>query len=311
MRSRVFLSCGQAKGTDEADIAHQIGQRIEALGFACYVAIGDQTLASIRENIFRQLELAQYFLFIDFKREQIIARGATTSTHCRGSLFSHQELGLASYLELPCLVFQEAGLLTRDGMLGAFQANAIEFTDRKNLPRVVADVVREKCEKGEWAPDWAGSLSLHVAAKPFADAHQGDAQGPVFRHFHGVVRNNHRSKLALNCYVVLESITPTDGGKANPIDPIEVKWAGSTLPSVIVAANSERRFDAFKVAAANPARIYFNVPWCDSSEFRPLIDGTGAFKFTFGAYSSNFAPAHSEFIVRNVGSLDSIDFAES
>ena len=33
-RARVFISCGQAKGTDEETIAVEIGRRVAELGFA-------------------------------------------------------------------------------------------------------------------------------------------------------------------------------------------------------------------------------------------------------------------------------------
>jgi hypothetical protein len=50
----------------------------------------------------RQLETSDYFLFIDFKRERIRCPNIF-----RGSLFTNQELAIASFLGLESIVFQE------------------------------------------------------------------------------------------------------------------------------------------------------------------------------------------------------------
>jgi hypothetical protein len=138
MKAKIFLSCGQSKGTDEPELAEKIATRIRELGFDCYFAVFDQSLIGLRESIFRQIETSEYFVFVDFKREKICADGIEPID--RGSLFSHQELGVASYLELPCLVFQEKGVNQLDGMLSCLQANAHPFTDRALLLNVIADM---------------------------------------------------------------------------------------------------------------------------------------------------------------------------
>src|SRR5437773_503907 len=141
-RARVFISCGQTKNSSELETAHKISERLEELGFEPYIAVEEQTLSGLRENIFRQLRIADYFVFVDFKRERLVPRGRTgrsTGLQHRGSLFSHQELALASYLDLPLLAFQEKGVKEDDGILRFLQANASPFKDRHLLPNVVAD----------------------------------------------------------------------------------------------------------------------------------------------------------------------------
>ena len=39
-RARVFISCGQSKGTDEVEIAYGISERLTKLGFNPYLAGG-------------------------------------------------------------------------------------------------------------------------------------------------------------------------------------------------------------------------------------------------------------------------------
>jgi phage replication-related protein YjqB (UPF0714/DUF867 family) len=53
-RARVFISCGQAKGTEEVQIADAISARLRELGFDPYVAVAEQTLRGLTENIFEQ-----------------------------------------------------------------------------------------------------------------------------------------------------------------------------------------------------------------------------------------------------------------
>ena len=69
--ARIFISCGQ-KFDDEIRIASQISSRLRTLGFDVYVMKENQTLKGIKENIFPKLEEAEYFIFIDFKRENLM-----------------------------------------------------------------------------------------------------------------------------------------------------------------------------------------------------------------------------------------------
>ena len=54
-------------------------------------------------DIFDQFEKSDYFVFIDFKRENLSSKPAVH----RGSLFSNQELAIASFLEIPAVILHE------------------------------------------------------------------------------------------------------------------------------------------------------------------------------------------------------------
>ena len=308
MKAKVFLSCGQSKGTDELELAAKIANRIRELGFDCYIAVIDQSLIGLRENIFRQLETSEYFVFVDFKREKINTDGNAEDIY-RGSLFSHQELGVASYLEMPCLVFQEKGVKALDGMLSCLQANAHSFTDRPLLTNVIADLIAQKISKGEWSTGWKNSLSLHMPKKPYGDAHN-PSLGLILRHFYVEVRNDHRTKVAQNCYVVLEAIQNATSGAQVPVQTVELKWAGSLLPSVFIAPNSPRRFDALKVAFQKPSEIHFNT-FSDSTEFYPSVPGVGTYLITYGVYASNFPPTRRSFRLVHPGNMDGLALEEA
>ena len=139
-RARIFISCGQNKRTEETAVAAKIKTTIEKLGFDPYIAIDVQNLQSLKESIFSQLENSEYFIFVDFKREKL----RDDPLEYRGSLFSHQELTLASYLDIEVLAFQEAGVKTDDGIVAFLHTNSYPFADRSKLPDAIASKIRER-----------------------------------------------------------------------------------------------------------------------------------------------------------------------
>jgi hypothetical protein len=164
LRARVFISCGQNKDSDEPKLAEEIRTKLTSLGFDPYVAVAEQSLRGLIENLFEQLSQSEYFLFVDFKRERLDG----TDVH-RGSLFSHQELAVASFLGIEVLAFQEQGIKLTDGILGFIQANAISFSERNRLPEMVFDYVQQRMAEGRWDPRWRNELALERRPEDFSD----------------------------------------------------------------------------------------------------------------------------------------------
>jgi hypothetical protein len=71
VNARVFISCGQRQD-DEIDIAEKIALELQNMGFEPYIAVKEQTLKGFTENILPRLDESEYYIFIDFKREQLI-----------------------------------------------------------------------------------------------------------------------------------------------------------------------------------------------------------------------------------------------
>ncbi len=165
-RARVFISCGQSKHSSEIETARNIARRLGDMGFLPYIAVEEQSLRGLTENIYRQLSESEYLVFVDFKREKLVPRDQeqgiidAKGLQNRGSLFSHQELAIASFLGIELLAFQEKGVKPDDGIIRFLQANAIPFSDRELLPSVVADQVRQR----GWNPTHGMNLLLN--AKP-------------------------------------------------------------------------------------------------------------------------------------------------
>lgn len=259
------------------------------------MAVEEQTLRGLKENIFAQLERSEYFVFVDFKREQLAEANSTVH---RGSLFSHQELALASFLEIPVVAFQEKGVKSDDGILRFLQANATEFSDRHLLQNVVADEVQRR----GWDPRLRNELILERAPTQYVDARLGSTPG-VGRFFHVSVRNLHQRKTATNCYVYLESAAKLSPRADMPLHSIEFKWAGYVLPNAHISPGSARRFDALWIHREHPTKLQFNT-FSDSTEFVPQIQGEGNYHLGYSVVSDNFPTARISLRLRLAGSLD-------
>jgi hypothetical protein len=296
-RARVFISCGQAKDSDELDTAHKIRGRLEEQGFEPYIAVEEQSLRGLKENIFPQLQNSEYFVFVDFKREQLVRRYKTgnqpRNQEHRGSLFSHQELALASFLDLELIAFQEKGVKRDDGILRFLQANAIPFTDRNLLPNVIADEVTRR----KWNPHSRNELVLEACDEPRDATVHGTLESRRF--FYVQVKNLHSHKTATNCYAYLEkAIWLGHPSVEIPFESVELKWAGYTLPNANILPHQKRRFDAFYVAHHVPARVGFVVFSDAPSMFgHPAIDKAGKYEMQYAVVSDNFPIARESFLL--------------
>lgn len=305
-KAKVFISCGQRRDSGEVDIAKRIAEKLEEdLGFQTYIAVQEQSLNGVKENIFRQIETSEYFLFIDFKRERL---AESDSKECRGSLFSHQELALASYLGIEVIALQEKGVKKRDGLMEFLQANTIPFCKRASLPDRVASEVRKR----GWRPDWKNELSLNSQSLRRAEVLFDD---PLFTgnqpaktsFFHVPVTNRHPRKVAVGCSVYLVDARDVQRDASIPIEIIEFQWAGFTHPYVNIPPAQSRYFDALLVVHQGPLRPQFN-PLTASAQYRPKISGPGDYELTYVVVSQTFRPARATFRLHVDVSGENISF---
>lgn len=299
LRAKIFISCGQRKGSDEANIAQCVAQRIKDKGFEPYIAIQQQTLKGLKENIFNELSSSEYFLFIDFRREKISDADSQNDIY-RGSLFCHQELAIASFLEIPILGFQEDGVKPDDGILQFVQANSTRFTDRHTLD----DVVAGQIDKKEWKPNWKNQLVIDRDPAQFTDAFHAQVQKDA-RYFHINVRNLNPHKHARNCYAFLEEVYDLSKGNIMPVKTVELKWEGYLLPYVTILPSSYRNIDGFYVFHDHPYIPHFS-PFTDASTFVPKIKGAGDYKLTYIVVSDNFEPVKATFKMHLADKLDEV-----
>lgn len=310
LQARVFISCGQQKGTDEVEIAHKIVEKLEKMGFEPYIAVEEQTLKGMKENIFRRLSESEYFIFVDLKRERLfkLKHGSFEDTgNNRGSLFSHQELALATFLDIEALSFREKDVKEDDGILKFIQANCIEFTDRHLLPDVVAEKVRER----GWNPNWRNELSLERDDRDFQDVGYVGGERKPARFYHIKVKNLHPQKMARDCVAYLEEIKLLNGETNSP-ELVEFKWKGVNTARVTIPPKKFRLLDAFHIFHEFPNVVHLGVNKfvIDFTGYYELykLNGPATFELTYVVFSENFSPARATFRLLVGNQLDNIEF---
>lgn len=292
LRAQIFLSCGQSKHSDEVETAEAIKARLRELGFDTYIAVLEQTLRGVKDNIFKRLAESEYFVFVDFKREQL-----ANSADYRGSLFSHQELAVASYLDIEVLPFQELGVKKEDGILRFIQTNPTEFPDKQVLP----DLIAAEVQRRGWDPHWKNELVLERDPGEFSD--EPDTHGKNRRFFHVLVRNRHRRKIATNCYVYLEKATKLDPRSEIQGGSVELKWAGYILPNAHILPGSTRPFDAFYIHHDFPRQPQFKT-FSDWHKIIPRLEGEGRYEIRYLIVADNFPSVRGSFNLNLNASLN-------
>jgi hypothetical protein len=307
MKAQIFLSCGQ--NSEERPIAQAIKEIIEhpdsGLGFDCFVASEQQDLTGLRETVFKRLEEADYFIFIDFRREELKQGGA-----CRGSLWANQELAVASYIGLgDCvLLVQEEGVEKRGGMLNAVLANHPKDRDTtfpssdKNvtaLSRRVCQLIKAKLNNKEWTNQTRNKLALSIYPH---SKYLKQRDGRVVRPFHIQVENLHHRKDARNCFAYLDGVFDLNSNQdiyANEKwETVEFKWAHTSLAAVRIAPKSHRYFDAvwlFQNPNASIEMSFFNYLAPSQTDYYPHALKPGKYRLTFAVVSDNFVVARRSF----------------
>jgi len=284
-RARVFISCGQAEG-EERDTALQIARMLEnELGFEAYVAGEQISFQGVKEAIFRQLPESEYFLFVDFPRDEL------SDGSCRGSLFSNQELAIAAYLELDFLGFRHRRVRALDGLLKFVQADVQAFDSSSQLLGMIRERVRSK-----WVANWKNGLEITRDPNEFDHITRirHDVYGNVTlnrdaRFFHLDVFNTHLRKTALDCVAYVESIHDITQACDVAFRPAEIKWAGSVLPMVPIPPQTHRSLDACMIYPDESTAVYF-MSYSDSDQFMAPIKGISELEVLFSVYSANMPP---------------------
>jgi hypothetical protein len=274
LRPRVFVSCGQRKGSEELTIANRIAARLKSMGFDPYVATEEQTLKGIIENVLARLAESEYFLFVDFRRERLSPkhrRPRSGRAAFRGSLFSHQELGVATFLELGFLGFQEAGVRPDDGMIGFVQGNVYPFRprERPELPEIVANRVRTRLDSGEWRIGWRRQLEIRHDPQLTSIASDQQLGGVGSTYLHFVIRNLDSRASAYDCVAYVTEIRLVGSGVVRPLPRVELKFHGVVSQSVVVPRSDQRQLAAVRILHTEPlvALVGFNSLITDFSGF--------------------------------------------
>jgi len=204
-------------------------------------------------------------------------------------LFVHQELALASMLDVDCLFFQDP-LIKREGILDAIQGNAIPFSDIDDLMSKVENEVSRR-----WNPHWMRALSVDRD-----DQESDHIDFPVrSRWYHLRITNRSIYLPAHNCTAYVDSIMSNEThGEAEGLRRGELKWAGITQTSVRIGPGQSRDLDAGFIAYEHPSQFNFAVIGDSSYYTYPSLVGPSQFSVTYAIESDNFPLAKAKIGIR-------------
>jgi hypothetical protein len=267
----VFISCGQRNG--EKELARKIQQMIESeFHLECYNADSVQGFDDVM-SITEHLSKADYYLFIDFKRDGELPI----------SVFTHQELALARAWGITEIIaFQEESLRRRYGMLEYVLAHPIMFT-RDQL----VDLVREEIRSKGWNNRYSRNLVISKLRAEdrligFTD-HTGQSLDQVwFLH----VCNHRNDRSAFDSVAVLYSVTNEVTGDQKSPDSSYLKWAGQKGFHKTIFPQGEAHFSAFSIRVNQPGVFLHSS--ADALPRQPIISDVGQYKLEYRVYSESF-----------------------
>jgi hypothetical protein len=313
-QARVFISCGQQKESEEIEVAGKIADGLKRGGFDPYIAVAEQTLKGVKENIFRRLSESEYLIFIDFKRERLgkYEQGSfqDTGKH-RGSLFSNQELAIATFLDIESLCFREEGVKEEDGILKFIQANSIPFRERDSLSNLVAQTVADR----KWDPNWRNQIILERDTNEHEDVHIGTQTGPMARYYHIDVRNLHRDKVAFECAAYIQQIRNLTTETNIPTELVELKWKGLKIERTAIPPRQSQYLDVFFVLHDNPdvANLSINQFLIDYTGFFPpyRLIGPADYELTYTIFSYDMPSTKAKFNLHLGTTLNEVRFSRA
>lgn len=240
MPGKVFISCGQAT-PEERKIATVIRRWLKGKGFEPYVAIETQSIQDVNSCIIGNLRSADYYIFIDFRREKI----CNSPKEYRGSLFTNQELAIAYILGFDQVLFIQHSDIKLEGIGKYILSNARRFVS----PNEVTDIVKEEVVQRGWKPDYSRQL-VPVSIDYFHDPDYREPDGTA-RYDHHIwrveIRNNRNDAGAFSTVARLKSIDDLSKGITIPSISYFLKWAGQSGYERTILPKDSAKFDAFAI----------------------------------------------------------------
>lgn len=296
-KARVFISCGQ-RNNREKNIGIEVEKYFKSKGFKTYFAEKVHSPEALTEHIFAYLKESEYFVFVDFKREQI-AEGEH-----RGSLFVNQEIGISTFLKIQGLGFYEKGV-KREGIIDFQIYNAYPFEDGTEI------IAKLREETNQWDPNSVNELLISYNSD---NDHKNitlnnHPQRPLTDWWHLNIKNRNKSKHAFFCSPYITKLHNVDSDTTIKIPSIELIWSGLGEHTVNIVADSTREFDAFFIIQGeNIIRFQSRALTTTSSRFHLPSLTNGTFLIEYSVISENFDVASREFLLKHPGSHEEIEF---
>lgn len=286
--SKVFISCGQATHA-EKEIAKNIRDWLKCKGYRSYAAIQTQSIQDLNTSIIGNLSSADYYIFIDFRREKI----SDCPEEYRGSLFTNQELAIAYLLNFERALFFRQSKVRLEGIAKYMASNAVEF----NRLNQVVGIVQREFEKREDSDDWTTSYSRHLVAASIKCAgrfqyrdHTGKYDQYIW-HIH--IENRTLERVAFSTAARLYRIGNTSRLTASP-DQCFLKWAGhQECYQITIPPREKAAFDAFAIQAQNPygiVSLHSTNDFLPNGKREPILSRPGKYVLQYQILALDFPP---------------------
>jgi len=242
MPGKVFISCGQATPT-EKKVANRIRDWLKRQSFDPYIAIQTQSIQDVNSGIIGNLRAADYYIFIDFRRERIHEKMCESSQEYRGSLFTNQELAIAYTLGFDQALFLQQTGIRLEGIGRYILSNARRFDNLDEVPKLV----REEFKKRGWKPDYSRHLvptSIHILNRTLQYRDHTGIYNQYICHIE--IENRRNDFGAFSTIARLDSIDLPSNQTIWP-DSSYLKWAGQSGYERTLLPRTLAKFDAFAI----------------------------------------------------------------
>jgi len=280
MPGKIFISCGQLKN-EERQIATEISKWLRRKGFDPYVAIQTQSIQDVNSGIIGKLKEADYYIFIDFKREKI-GRAKDRGPEYRGSLFTHQELAITYLLGFKNAIFLRERNVRLEGIGQYLLTNADSFRSKDD----VLPLIRKKISRLGWYKDYSRHFVVSISNS--GQWSFSDHTGSFNQHIWQVIVENRRDDIAaFNTVARLSRITLPRGIIINSPDTNFLKWAGKhqTYSTTILQGDSAK-FDCVALDINHPSHVYLHSE-LDTIR-HPIINTTGLYLLHYQILAVDF-----------------------
>lgn len=249
MAAKVFISCGQ-RTAEEKEGVEAVKMWFKRADFEPFYALEVNTMVDLNREVIDAIKSSDYFVFINFTREEISRGGAVIK---RGSVYANQELAIAIALgfEKRMLTFQQKGT-EKEGIFGFTICND-EFTTTDDLVKAVETKVRT----AGWKINSYRRLCGENARIKSEPTYYTDRTTRLLWIAHIDIRNSREDLAAENCTVRLVSVlSPFEGERPN-LDRAPIKVTGEDYTySYTISQNSWGTFDLFGVDAESYPNTY-------------------------------------------------------
>ncbi len=302
MRARVFVSCGQATA-EERTTANCVKKLLEDRGFEVFVALETQSLNDINTGTINHLRMADYFLFIDFPREEIVPFGGASSqkNNKRGSVYSHQELAIAYVLGFPESIFLKHHDVELKGIAQYQMANAAEFSDYQEIPKIVQELI----DKHEWSPSFTRHLrTTEIVRSSIPLIYDSLGNDRYDWNFYVKIRNNRTDAAARHCIGRLAKIW-RDGEEQRLHDQSPLAWGGQSGYECLIFPGDTESLSLFGIDRDKNSYLYLHSQR-DIPPQLPIIILPGNYRLKYQIVAELFPIYEFEIKIKHTSDINSM-----